>query len=307
MRLGLSWLSLGIILVLGLTAATAQADAPKGGPEGDALLDLPGWARTAYGILTLVGVGLLIGALSVVLARGDLVKQVRPNFTPWSPVEVLILGFVWYLLRTLPLGLIVVVGGTPAQDIPMAVRFATDLSAALVVMLMGLWGIHRRFGVAADSLGFRKERWWVALGLALATLLAMLPLRVLVGVLLDEFGVRDVRQPVVERMLTDISGVDLAIACASAVLLAPVIEEFLFRGLLQMSLRRYVGPWGAVFLGGVLFAAIHQPWPIAVALLPLAWILGYLYQRRQSLLAPILLHMLFNALTLTLVVLARLS
>jgi len=189
----------------------------------------------------------------------------------------------------------------------MAVRFATDLSAALVVVLMGLWGIHRRFGVAADSLGFRKERWWVALGLALATLLAMLPLRVLVGVLLDEFGVRDVRQPVVERMLTDISGVDLAIACASAVLLAPIVEEFLFRGLLQMSLRRYVGPWGAVFLGGVLFAAIHQPWPIAVALLPLAWILGYLYQRRQSLLAPILLHMLFNALTLTLVVLARLS
>jgi membrane protease YdiL (CAAX protease family) len=52
----------------------------------------------------------------------------------------------------------------------------------------------------------------------------------------------------------------------------------------------------------VIFAAVHRL-PDAIPLLPLALVLGYVYQQRRSFLSIVLLHMLFNAANLILAVL----
>ncbi len=54
--------------------------------------------------------------------------------------------------------------------------------------------------------------------------------------------------------------------------------------------------WLAIFGSAMLFAIIH-PWPHALAMLPMGLLLGWLYQRTQSLVAPITFHMLFNLTT----------
>jgi membrane protease YdiL (CAAX protease family) len=52
----------------------------------------------------------------------------------------------------------------------------------------------------------------------------------------------------------------------------------------------------AIFASALLFAAFHSPvWPTPVPLFALGLVLGYLAYRTQSLIAPILLHALFNA------------
>lgn len=79
----------------------------------------------------------------------------------------------------------------------------------------------------------------------------------------------------------------------SAVVVAPIKEELIFRVMLQEGLARKLGATPAIGITAVLFSLVHG-FPDALALLPLAVILGYVYDRRQSALSVVLIHALFN-------------
>lgn len=80
------------------------------------------------------------------------------------------------------------------------------------------------------------------------------------------------------------------------VLLAPVGEELLFRGVLFQALRRRVPPWPAMGLSGLVFGLIHLE-PIAVVgTFPLGMYLAWLFHRRGTLVSPIVAHLVFNLL-----------
>lgn len=81
---------------------------------------------------------------------------------------------------------------------------------------------------------------------------------------------------------------------------APLVEELLFRGLLQNALARYLPIWGAIILSSLGFALVHlQPYAIP-GLMSLSLAFGYLYHRTGSLRTNIILHMVNNALALLL-------
>ncbi len=83
-----------------------------------------------------------------------------------------------------------------------------------------------------------------------------------------------------------------------AVVIAPVLEEVLFRGLFQSMLRGVAkNAWTAIILISVLFALLH-PWTHWPALFALSMCLGYAYEKSGSLLRPIFIHSLFNAITI---------
>lgn len=82
-----------------------------------------------------------------------------------------------------------------------------------------------------------------------------------------------------------------------AVLWAPLIEEVVYRGIVQARLREWTGPWVAICASGLVFWVYHwvgfgrvtSPHHLGAGLL-LAWS----YERTRSLLAPTLLHALGN-------------
>lgn len=81
---------------------------------------------------------------------------------------------------------------------------------------------------------------------------------------------------------------------ALAVLAAPLCEEFIFRGLLFGGLRRSMGLMPSMLLSAGLFAIVHPP----VSMLPV-FVLGlctaWAHERGKGLLAPMLVHALYNA------------
>ena len=86
-----------------------------------------------------------------------------------------------------------------------------------------------------------------------------------------------------------------------AVLVGPLLEEVVFRGLLQTLLIDTLGRrfrWTAVLIAAAVFALIHagpvswHGWP---GLFVLGVVLGWLYERTGSLLPCYLAHALFNA------------
>jgi membrane protease YdiL (CAAX protease family) len=84
-----------------------------------------------------------------------------------------------------------------------------------------------------------------------------------------------------------------------AVVLAPVAEEFIFRGMLFPFVKQLGFPKTAWFGISFLFALIHMNAPTFVPLFVFALALTWLYDRTDNLLAPITAHALFNAVNYT--------
>ena len=80
-----------------------------------------------------------------------------------------------------------------------------------------------------------------------------------------------------------------------AMVIAPVAEEFIFRGMLFPLVKQLGWPKLAWFGVSFLFALIHLNAPTFVPLFALALALTWLYERTDNLLAPITAHALFNA------------
>lgn len=95
---------------------------------------------------------------------------------------------------------------------------------------------------------------------------------------------------------------DLATVLAigiSAAVSAPLLEEFLYRVILQGWLTTFLPATIAIPAVAGLFCMVHG-WRDGLALLPLAFILGYVFHRRHSYLSVVVIHALFNATMLTL-------
>ncbi len=92
-----------------------------------------------------------------------------------------------------------------------------------------------------------------------------------------------------------------ALDALGLVFIAPIVEEFLFRGFLNNLLRGKVNTFIRMSIVSILFAAIHFPtyihnWIQFIAYLILSIVLFLVYERRRSLFDAILLHSLFNGL-----------
>ena len=87
----------------------------------------------------------------------------------------------------------------------------------------------------------------------------------------------------------------------NTVILAPLLEEFLFRGLLQNWLRRWLERGIAIFVTSIIFAFFHYHYsqylgniPIVLSTFILSGFLGICYEKKGSLFSSIVLHAAFN-------------
>jgi membrane protease YdiL (CAAX protease family) len=90
----------------------------------------------------------------------------------------------------------------------------------------------------------------------------------------------------------------IPVALVQAGVLAPLGEEFMYRGVLMMTLLKQMGILWTLILSSAIFAVAHvyaEPQAV-VPLFLLGLALGYVAYRTRSLVAPIVTHSLFNVL-----------
>ena len=83
-----------------------------------------------------------------------------------------------------------------------------------------------------------------------------------------------------------------------AIVIAPVAEEFIFRGILYPFVKLLGSPKLAFFGVSAIFAEIHFDAGTLVPLFVLALVLTWLYEKTHNLLASITAHSLFNTVNL---------
>jgi len=92
----------------------------------------------------------------------------------------------------------------------------------------------------------------------------------------------------------------------TGVIVAPIVEESLFRGFLFAGFRQRYGFQTAALLSSALFAIAHHQLAALIPTFVLGYIFSHLYQRSNSIFPGMLLHFLVNAFgIITLFVLSR--
>ena len=128
--------------------------------------------------------------------------------------------------------------------------------------------------------------------------------------LLNLAGVAAADQDMVVMLRGEGSSVHIAVMTFIAVVLAPIMEEMIFRGALFGYCRIRMPRWLAVLLPSLVFAAIHMDkatgLPNARSFMPLfalAIILSIAYERTGRIAVPIVAHALLNLSTIGMILL----
>lgn len=82
------------------------------------------------------------------------------------------------------------------------------------------------------------------------------------------------------------------------VILAPIVEEYLFRGYIFTELNKIFSPRSAIFVNGLLFGLYHMNLLQGINALFLGMVLSFVYYKRKNIKDPILVHMTNNGIVL---------
>jgi uncharacterized protein len=214
----------------------------------------------------------------------------RTDWPPWTAPVALLSGLavavVGALLVDVPALLLGV--NVSAQHLPdglqvadTAVQDAGFIFVAVFFARLGGRSVSAwQFGLRPTPL-WRAVRWIVTVGVGY-----------LVFSLLWKVAVNPPEEKVLEQIGTGL--LSAALTCV----VAPIGEEFLFRGFIFTALRNWRGPWTAAVLTGLLFGLVHVGSAPLLDLVPLAAFgfgLCLLYRRTGSLYSCIALHSLNNS------------
>ncbi|MTJ08178.1 type II CAAX prenyl endopeptidase Rce1 family protein [Anabaena sp. UHCC 0204] len=237
------------------------------------------------------------GRESLLARNGDLVWS-----TPWNweiIIQVFVLGFFLMGQLFIPelLSILPIPRGTGNARIEAFVVLVSYLLVAFGSLSVLYFSIRRFFPLPENWFRCKLFSNWFFWGLG--GYCAALPIVVIVSLINQKLWQgQGGSNPLLQMALESRDNTALGIFFFTAAVAAPFFEEFLFRGFLLPSLTRYTSVWGAIFASSLLFAAAHLSLAEILPLTALGMVLGVVYTRSRNLLAPMLLHSLWNSGTL---------
>ncbi len=218
-------------------------------------------------------------------------------------IDAIVAALLGTLLAVSVLDAIRSPAGVSEDTLPSASRMVLGVvsSSVILAVLVGgiLGGLSARRIPWREVFGLDQQGPAAVVGYAVMSLALALPLITCVGLLsrllLAANGSEDDSAQELVRFLGESPSrmARYAVAC-SAVVVAPVLEEFIFRGYLYGVARRYAGITAGIFFNAFLFAAIHTHLPSFGGLFALAVCLTLAYEWTGSIFVPITMHALFN-------------
>lgn len=265
-------------------------------------------ARTFIATLLMIGFLLATLAAGLVLLVIALVRishgRIRRTYAPASrETGPFLEAFAVYLAGFIGLSLIV------HWVAPHVNMVGSAMVLPLFAPLPILWPWFRgvRFGELLQSLGWHTGRGILReIGAGLVGYITGVPvvgLGMLMFLILQRFSTTKPTHPIDQDLMGN--GPHMIGLYFLACVMAPVLEETMFRGALYHHLRRRLGWAPAALIVAFLFAAIHpQGWTFIPVLGALAFNFAMIRDWRGSLIASITAHATQNFITLTFALLA---
>lgn len=216
---------------------------------------------------------------------------------PWTAWLAIVLGLAVPLVLGIFAGVIIAATGGDIEDklpagVTIALTFAQDAGFILAPILVAGWLATRARRL---DFGIRKaDRPWVAVAILAGVYVAFI---VFSAVWVSALGIKD-KDTLPQELGVEDSTLNLVLVLVLVTVVAPIAEEFLFRGYIYRALSNWRGVWPAAIISGVIFGGIHlgsSPVGFVVPLMALGVGLALLYHWTGSLFLPVALHAFNNS------------
>jgi len=238
-----------------------------------------------------------------------LLSATRMPTAPWRVRDAFLVlgsGLLW-----LAMALVVTLGlfqlqAANGQDSNTKAAISTVVAAAYFLFLLWMLKvlIVQRYRCGWRTLGLRSVGWqWLAavpFVYALLTFVFVVLFRLMVLLLgpaahwpqpLTSSTVDATQQPILEGLVI-----------LTGVVLAPLVEELLFRGVLYQALRRRMPVGSAALVSALIFALMHFNLLLFIPLTLMGLVFALVYERSGSLIPTILVHACNNGIILLFII-----
>jgi len=254
---------------------------------------LPALSAALNAFFLIAGVYIYVSLLRQIATRPAYAEPPPVRNFGW-PEAVVALLLTFFFLLTL--------SGAANQSVSRMRNRDLIASAVLTIgLLLALAGFLRLRRFDLNSLGgFSRIGFFRTLATGFVLILAGYPLIFLADVVTQRMLRSPPQKQAIVEMFSESSTLEQRILIIIlAVSLAPLAEEFIFRFFIYGVVRRYFGRIIGVLVSALLFAAVHAHLPSFAPLFVLGSCFAIAYEWSGSILVPMTMHALFNAITLT--------
>lgn len=259
----------------------------------------------AMQILFIISIAAAATAAALLLVRRPRTNELLAR--PWSDVDLLRITAILLALAALA-GLLMSWADSRWSDrwSPGEWRAMTMAAQSFVfhwpILSFATSRMRRLHVRSREAFGMRPRALPREMLMALGLYLAAMPLAAAAAwgsrSVLRWAGREPLVQPVLEAALDPGAGTARTYLLFLAVVVAPVAEEILFRGIALPVLARRLGPWAALGATSLVFAAVHLDLTAAPPLFVLGLAFGLAYLYTGSLAVPITMHAAVNGVSL---------
>ncbi len=268
-------------------------------------LDLLGLITAAAAILA---IGLVVWRRWYRLAGAAWVRPVSPALGLGLFIGMFVLGTLGVIVaRRMVLG---DVSDDPVTDLPLAdhsqilMGHAIGQSLALVIYL---WLCRTGSGRARPTVRSAAARGLLAMVVVWPIVAGTSMVTSYIAGLIQGEPVDVIAHGTLAQIAESPAGPWLVVMLIQVGLVAPLLEEVMYRGILQRTMKSLdLGGWTGIVITSVVFVAMHAgvvQWHALPPLFLLSLGFGWVYERTGRLAAPIAMHIMFNALNLALALL----
>jgi len=216
----------------------------------------------------------------------------RPRWPWWSGIVAFFAALVSAFALGAIFGLIAVAAGADLEDPGAAVNIVGTLIQDVVFVGAALAFASMTLRPRAWHFGFRRARFWPALGWCALGFVVFFLFSIFYTAALG----LDEEQTTLDDLGADEGTIALIASALLVIVVAPIVEEFFFRGFLYRTLRTSLPAWVAILIAGGVFGLIHAP--TGIEAVPSIFVLGvvlcFIYERTGSLYPVIALHAFNN-------------
>jgi membrane protease YdiL (CAAX protease family) len=231
--------------------------------------------------------------------EGDRTRSPSPSWPPWTAPVALLGGLLLALVGALVVDVVAAaLFGTKISNgnLPPGLSIADTIVQDVGFVLAAVYCAHLggrvvrswQFGLRRPGAGWRR-----AAGMIVLLLIAFIVLTAIWSA-----AVHPEEEKTLEQLGSNEGAALLVLSAALTCVVAPMCEEFLFRGFMFTALRNWRGTWPAAVITGLVFGGVHAESAPVLDLLPLA-ALGFglcmLYRYSGSLYPCMIAHSLNNS------------
>ncbi len=235
-------------------------------------------------------------------------RHTRPKWGVWDIFRIVIIFmFSLFILNIIERVFFssIIEGKGVLRFFPMLKTGIMDL--AILGLIIYFVKVKYRQRLAAIGLKIKDARKLIFLGglayLAFLPILAFILLTVIIVAIL--FNYYPPEQTLIKLFLQEKSIWFLIYSIIMVVIIGPIFEEVFFRGFSYNAIKRKWGAQTAMVLTALVFASLHGNLIGFFPIMALGLLLAYMYEKTGSLVSPITIHILHNAMMIALLFFGR--